>query len=192
MSNATLNRFRTRLSTELFGYFSILDITKLKNYQKLSDSLSKRLVHLKINLKVTYSLLYSSSVPTPRVRIMRTPSTGVHTSTRLNLTCITELSRWVDTPMTVTYSWRGPSGSISPRSSSRPSVYGVTQFGEVYQSSIFFSSGMRTSDSGTYYCRSSTSSASSYIVTSGSVQVSTSVSVGMFHCITVKIQTHAL
>ena len=107
----------------------------------------------------------------------RIPSTSVYTTTRLNLTCITVMNTAVDTPLTVTHTWRGPSGSIS-RYSSRPTVSSVTRAGQVYWSSIFFSSGMRASDSGTYYCTSSTSSASSYVVTSGSVQASTSVSVG--------------
>ena len=107
-----------------------------------------------------------------------TPSTGVHTSTRLNLTCITMLSREVDTPMTVTHTWRGPSGNISPYSS-RLRVFNVTQDGQVYWSSIYFSSGIRASDSGSYFCISNTTSASSYIVTSGSVLgVVTYVSVG--------------
>ena len=123
------------------------------------------------------SLLLSFSVPPPRVHITRTPSTGVHTSTRLNLTCITVLSPEVDTPMTVMHTWRGPSGSISLHSS-RPTVSNVTQDGQMYWSSILFSSGMRASDSGTYYCTSSTSSASSYVVTSGSVAASTSITVG--------------
>ena len=133
----------------------------------------------KLHEVILNSLLLSFSVPTPRVHITRTPSTGVHTgtSTRLNLTCITVMSPEVDTPMTVTHSWRGPSGSIS-RYSSRPTVYNVTQAGQMYWSSILFSSGMRTSDSGTYYCTSSTSSASSYIVTSGSVAASTNITVG--------------
>ena len=124
-------------------------------------------------------LLLSSSVPSPRVHITRTPFTDVYPSTRLNLTCITELNSEVDTPVTVTHSWQGPSGSIS-RYSSQPTVSNVTRAGQVYWSSIFFSSGMRASDSGTYYCTSSTSSSSSssYIVTSGSVVASTSVSVG--------------
>ena len=43
------------------------------------------------------------TVPTPRVRITRTPSTGVHISTLLNLTCITVMNTEVDTPMTVTH-----------------------------------------------------------------------------------------
>ena len=108
----------------------------------------------------------------------RTPSSGVYTTTRLNLTCITMLSREVDTPMTVTHTWRGPSGSISPYSS-RPRVSNVTQTGQVYWSSIYFSSGIRASDSGNYFCISNTTSASSYIVTSGSVLgVVTYVSVG--------------
>ena len=122
-------------------------------------------------------LLLSFSVPSPRVHITYTPSTGIYTTTRLNLTCITVMSAEVDTPVTVTHSWRGPSGNIS-RYSSRLSVSNVTRFRQEYWSSIFFSSGMRYSDSGTYYCTSSTSSASSYIVTNGSVAASTSVTVG--------------
>ena len=112
------------------------------------------------------------------MHITRTPSTRVYTTTRLNLTCITVMRAEVDTPVTVTHSWRGPSGSIS-RYSSRPTVSNTTRVGQVYWSSIFFSSGMRASDSGTYYCISRTSSASSYIVTSGSASaVPTYVSVG--------------
>ena len=130
-----------------------------------------------MNYSQTVGSFLPPSVPSPRVRIINTPSTGVHTTTRLNLTCITVLNTRVDTPVTVTHTWRGPSGSIS-RYSSRPTVSSVTRAGQVYWSSIFFSSGMRTSDSGTYYCTSSTSSASSYIATSGSVAVSTSVAVG--------------
>ena len=126
-------------------------------------------------LRQSFSTPYS--VPTPRVRITRTPSTGVHTSTRLNLTCITVMNPEVDTSMTVTHTWRGPSGSIS-RYSSRPTVSSVTRAGQMYWSSITFSSGMRASDSGTYYCTSSTSSASSYITTSGSVAASTRFTVG--------------
>ena len=122
------------------------------------------------------SLLFSS-VPSPRVRITRIPSTGVYPSTRLNLTCITVMNTEVDTPVTVTHTWRGPSGSIS-RYSSCPRVYNVTRAGQVYWSSIIFSSGVQTSDSGSYYCTSSTRSASSHIVTSGSVVASTSVTVG--------------
>ena len=131
-----------------------------------------------MNYSQTVGSFLPPSVPSPRVRIINTPSTGVHTTTRLNLTCITVLNTRVDTPVTVTHTWRGPSGSIS-RYSSRPTVSSVTRAGQVYWSSIFFSSGMRASDSGTYYCTSSTSSSSSsYIVTSGSVVASTSVSVG--------------
>ena len=118
-----------------------------------------------------------SSASTPRVHITRTPSTGIYTTTRLNLTCITVLNPEVDTPVTVTHSWRGPSGSIS-RYSSRPRVSSITQAGQVYWSSILFSSGMQTSDSGTYTCTSSTSSASTYIATSDSVTASTSFTVG--------------
>ena len=130
-----------------------------------------------MNYSQTISSFLPPSVPTPRVHIIRAPSTGVLTSTLLNLTCITVMSAEVDTPVTVTHSWRGPSGSIS-RYSSRLSVSNVTRFRQEYWSSIFFSSGMRYSDSGTYYCTSSTSSASSYIVTNGSVAASTSVTVG--------------
>ena len=107
-------------------------------------------------------------VPTPRVRITQTPSTVIYTTTRLNLTCITELRRWVDTPMIVTHSWEGPSGNIS-HSSSHPRVSNVTQVGQVYWSSIFFSSGMRASDSGNYICIVSISSVSPYIAASGHV-----------------------
>ena len=132
-----------------------------------------------MNYSQTIGSFLPPSVPSPRMRIIHTPSTGVYTTTRLNLTCITVLNTRVDTPVTVTHTWRGPSGSIS-RYSSRPTVSSVTRAGQVYWSSIFFSSGMRTSDSGTYYCTSSTSSSSSssYIVTSGSVAASTSVAVG--------------
>ena len=130
-----------------------------------------------MNYSQTIGSFLPPSVPSPRVRIKHTPSTSVYPTTRLNLTCITELNTRVDTPVTVTHTWRGPSGSIS-RYSSRPTVSSVTQTGQVYWSSIFFSSGMRASDSGTYYCTSSTSSASSYIATSGSVQASTSITVG--------------
>jgi len=79
----------------------------------------------------------------------------------------------VDTLMTVIHSWRGPSGSIS-RYGSRPSVYSVTRVGQTYKSTILFSSGMRSSDSGTYYCSASTNSTSStpYIVSSDSVTTS--------------------
>ena len=119
------------------------------------------------------------TVTAPRVHIVHTPSTSVYTTTLLNLTCITMLNPEVDTPMTVTHSWRGPSGNIS-RYGSHPRVYSVTRARQVYRSTILFSSGMRSSDSGTYYCTASTSStsSSSYIVTSGSVQASTRISVG--------------
>ena len=130
-----------------------------------------------MNYSQATGLFFPSSVPTQRVHIIRTPSTAVHISTLLNLTCITVLSPEVDTPMTVTHTWRGPSGSIS-RYSSRPTVYNVTQDGQVYWSSIYFSSGIRTSDSGSYSCTSSTNSASSYIATSGPVAASTSITVG--------------
>ena len=111
------------------------------------------------------------------MHITYTPSTGIYTTTRLSLTCITVMSAEVDTPVTVTHSWRGPSGNIS-HYSSRLSVSNVTRVRQEYWSSIFFSSGIRTSDSGTYYCTSSTSSASSHIVTSGSVAASTTLTVG--------------
>ena len=137
--------------------------------------LSNTAIVLQINV------FFPSSVPTPRVHITHTPSTGVDTSTRLNLTCITMLNPEVDTPMTVTHTWRGPSGSISPYSS-RPRVSSITQTGQVYWSSILFSSGVRTSDSGNYSCTSSTSSVSTYIVTSGSVAASTSFTVGKESC----------
>ena len=125
----------------------------------------------------TLHIQSSSTAPAPasRVRIIQTPSTGVYTTTLLNLTYITVLNPEVDTPMTVTHSWRGPSGSISgSRFSSRPRVYSVTRVGQVYSSSIVFSSGMRSSDSGTYYCTASTRSASSssYVLTSGSCSAS--------------------
>ena len=97
----------------------------------------------------------------------------------------------VDTPVTVTHTWRGPSESIS-RYSSRPTVSSVTRAGQVYWSSILFSSGMRASDSGTYYCTSSTSSSSSYIVTSGSVVTSTSITVGKEVVIIDKALAHFL
>ena len=122
-------------------------------------------------------------VPTPKVYIVRTPSTGVYPTTLLNLTCITELNSGVDTPMTVTHTWQGPSGSIFPNSS-HPTVYSVVRVGQVYRSTILFSSGMRSSDSGTYYCTADTSStlSSSYIVTSGSLLASTNISVGKEEC----------
>ena len=93
----------------------------------------------------------SFPVPYPWSHFRQTPSTDVLTTTRLNLTCITELRRWVDTPVTVTHSWQRPSGNIS-HSSSHPRVSNVTQVGRFYWSSIFFSSGMRASDSGIYIC----------------------------------------
>ena len=130
-----------------------------------------------MNYSQTVGSFLPPSVPSPRVRIINTPSTGVHTTTRLNLTCITVLNTRVDTPVTVTHTWRGPSGSIS-RYSSRLSVSSVTRVRQEYWSSLFFSSGIRASDSGTYYCRSNTHSASSYIVTSGSVRASTRITVG--------------
>ena len=136
------------------------------------------------NSTLHWSVHFSPSVtvPAPRVRIVRTPSTTVYTTTLLNFTCITMLNPEVDTPMTVTHSWRGPSGSIS-RYGSRPRVYSVVRVGQVYRSTILFSSGMRSSDSGSYYCTASTrsTSSSSYILTSGSVQASTYVSVGKGH-----------
>ena len=107
----------------------------------------------------------SFPVPYPWSRFRRTPSTAVLTTTRLNLTCITELRRWVDTPMIVTHSWKGPSGNIS-HSSSHPRVSNVTQVGRFHWSSIFFSSGMRASDSGIYICIVSISSVSPYIAAS--------------------------
>jgi len=112
------------------------------------------------------------------MRIIRAPSTGVYLTTLLNLTCITVLDPEVDTPMTVNHSWQGPSGSIS-HYSSHPRVYSVVQVGQVYRSTILFSSGMRSSDSGTYYCTASTNSTSStpYIVYSDSVTTSR-ISVG--------------
>lgn len=125
-------------------------------------------------------------VPTPRVRITQTPSTVIYTTTRLNLTCITVLNPDVDTPMIVTHTWRGPSGNISPYSS-RPIVYNVTQVGQVYWSSIFFSSGILSSDSGTTYsCTSNTNStsSSSHIVASGPVVASTRITVGKKRVIT--------
>ena len=128
----------------------------------------------------TLNCLLLSLVPTPRVRITQTPSTVIYTTTRLNLTCITVLSPEVDTPVTVTHTWRGPSGNISPYSS-RPRVYNVTQDGQVYWSSIYFSSGILSSDSGaTYSCTSNTNSTSSslYVVTSGPVVASTRITVG--------------
>ena len=126
------------------------------------------------SINVIYSL---PLVPAPKVHIVRTPSTGVNTTTLLNLTCITVMIAEVNTPMTVIHSWRGPSGSIFPNSS-HPSVYNVTRDGKVYRSTILFSSGMQTSDSGTYYCTADISSASSYIVTNSAVQASTHVAVG--------------
>jgi len=130
-------------------------------------------------LLVHISLSFYGTVPAPRVYIVRIPSTTVYTTTHLNLTCITLLNSAVDTPMTVTHSWRGPSGSIS-RYSSRPSVYSVVRVGQEYRSTILFSSGMRSSDSGSYYCSASihSTSSSSYIATSGSVQSSRYISVG--------------
>ena len=125
------------------------------------------------------------TVPAPKVYIVQTPSTGVYPTTLLNLTCITVLDPEVDTPMAVTHSWRGPSGSIFPYSS-HPSVYNVTQVGQVYRSTILFSSGMRSSDSGTYSCKVNTSSisSSSYVMTRGSVIASTNISVGKGeHCL---------
>jgi len=115
-------------------------------------------------------------VPAPRGFIVRTPSTGLYTTTRLNLTCITVLNPAVDTPMTVIHTWQGPSGSIS-HYSSHPSVYSVVRVGQEYRSTILFSSGLQSSDSGTYLCISFTSS-SPYIVPSGSTQVSTHIYVG--------------
>ena len=111
------------------------------------------------------------------MHIIRAPSTGIYTTTRLNLTCITVMSAEVDTPVTVTHSWRGPSGNIS-RYSSRLSVSNVTRVRQEYWSSLFFSSGIRASDAGTYSCTSNTHSTSSYIVTSGSVAASTTITVG--------------
>ena len=81
----------------------------------------------------------------------------------------------VDTPLTVTHSWRGPSGIIS-RYSHHPIVYSVTQVGQVYRSTILFSSGLTYSDIGTYSCTANLSSTSSPdIVTSGPVLASTQV-----------------
>ena len=124
---------------------------------------------------------FYGTVPDPRVRIVRIPSTTVYSTTLFNLTCITVLNPEVDTPVIVMHTWQGPSGNINiSQYSSHPSVYNVTQVGQVYMSTILFSSGMRSSDSGTYYCTADTTSTSPspYIAISGPVQTSKHVSVG--------------
>ena len=116
------------------------------------------------------------AVPAPRVHITSTP-TVVYTTDHLNLTCITVLNPEVDTPMTVTHSWRGPSGSISSNSS-RITV-STAVVGQIYSSYIFFHSGIQSSDAGSYYCTANASStlSSSYIVASGPVLASRHISV---------------
>ena len=117
------------------------------------------------------------AVPAPRVHITSTP-TVVYTTAHLNLTCITVLNPEVDTPMTVTHTWRGPSGSISSNSS-RITV-STAIVGQIYSSYIFFHSGIQSSDAGSYYCTANASStlSSSYIVASGPVLASRHISVG--------------
>ena len=119
------------------------------------------------------------TVPAPRLHTINAPSMFVYTADHLNLTCTTVLEPVVDTPVIVTHSWQGPSGSISPYSS-HSTVYNVTRIGQVYESTVIFSSGVKASDGGSYYCTAniSSNSSSSYIVSSDSVLASTNISVG--------------
>ncbi len=96
--------------------------------------------------------MFFVAVPTPGVDLHRTPSDStVHIGTQLQFTCTVELNGGtsVDTGVTVSTTWRGPSGVLT--SGGRVSVSPPVLDNGRYQSLLKIAS-LQSSDSGTYTC----------------------------------------
>ena len=122
-----------------------------------------------ISLAFIYKFpIFFPAVATTSVNIVRTPSTQTaFLSERLDLTCITVLSPYVDTPVQVTHYWEGPSGVVTRGNGIIISK--VTGFNLRYSSTLTFSS-LRLSDSGIYTCTSTVKATDSLSVTSSSIE----------------------
>ncbi len=117
----------------------------------------------------------------PSVHIERSPSGNHFTGQSLTLKCWTHLNDTVDIPVQVTHTWTGPGGTI--RTDSRRTLTGVSVNGSIYYSTLTFRS-LRTSDSGTYQCQSTSLPSSSYshrsyISASNAKRASTTINAGI-------------
>ena len=84
--------------------------------------------------------------------MVRSPSTQtIYIPEQLDLTCITCICPYVDTPVTVTHHWEGPLGVVTEDSDSNITISTVTGSNLKYNSTLSFNS-LRLSDSGIYTC----------------------------------------
>ncbi len=127
-------------------------------------------------------MLSPITVPAPDVRLHRTPSSGtVYAGTQLDFTCTVELNGGtsVDIGVTVSTTWRGPSGVLT--SDGRVSVSPPVLENGLYQSLLRITS-LQSSDSGTYTCAAAVSPnpPSTNIIASATSSDQSSVNVGKY------------
>ncbi len=121
-----------------------------------------------------------AAVPAPGVRVHRTPSDStLQVGTQLDFTCTVELNGGtsVDTGVTVSTTWRGPSGVLT--SDGRVFVSPPVLENGRYQSLLSVTS-LQPSDSGTYTCAAvvSPNPPSTYVIASATPSDQSSVHVG--------------
>lgn len=119
-------------------------------------------------------------VPTPTVTVRRTPNDStLYAGTQVSLTCTIELNGGaaVDTGVTVSTTWDGPSGVLT--TGGRVTVSTPTIHGGYYESTLSITS-LQSSDDGTYNCSAvvSPNTPSLYITESASLTVSSNFDVG--------------
>ncbi len=128
-------------------------------------------------------LLSAVTVPAPDVHVHRTPSSGtVYAGKQLDFTCTVEPNGGtsVDTGVTVSTTWLGPSGVLT--SGGRVSVSSPVLENGRYQSLLRITS-LQSSDSGTYTCAAvvSPNPPSTYIIASLSSSAQLNVVIGKKH-----------
>ncbi len=122
------------------------------------------------------------AVPTPGVRVHRTPSDStLQVGTQLDFTCTVEPNGGtsIDTGVTVHTTWRGPSGVLT--SDGRVSVSPPMLENGRYQSLVRITS-LQSSDSGTYTCAAvvSPNPPSTYVNASATFSDQSRVDVGKY------------
>ncbi len=134
----------------------------------------------KIAVTISDTVVALHAAPTPTVTVQRTPhASRVYTGSQIDITCQVELNGGtsVDTGVTVSTTWRGPSGVLT--SGGRVSVSPPVLENGRYQSLLRITS-VQCSDSGTYTCAAvvSPNPPSTYIIASLSSAAQSNVIVG--------------
>lgn len=112
------------------------------------------------------------------MRVVRQPDKGqFFTIESVDLVCLSDISLAVDTPISVSMTWYGPSGN-RVQSGGHISVLGDRGTFTEHDSTLQFSL-LRSSDSGTYTCTSIASSSSRYVVASETISAASSINAGM-------------